>query len=238
MRSPRKLALLCALLMTTGCQHEHYAPPEAPMTPNTVLISQMLRELSALPGFTEMVLQQLGKGSEKERVLLTPALVDEMLKRILGKDWQGLARFPGWTMREINPTVRVVGHVAGKSPQLEATAAVHPGSPAASSPAPSAPAPAADDEQVKRFLDLGPYALDKSEVVSLDQPSTLPGFTTDGLVTTLGAGVTRGDGPNDLAPEHAESQRLADVLNRLAANQLAGTAQFLAGFRLSVDKNS
>ena len=31
-----------------------------------------------------------------------------------------------------------------------------------------------------------------------------------------------------LAPEHAESQRLADILNRLAANKLAGTAPFVA----------
>jgi len=222
MRPTSKLALLCTLMTATGCHHP-YVVPEAPMPPNTVLLSQMMRELSAQPGFTDTLLAQIDKGGKKGPALLTPKLIDELRKRILGKDWQGLERFPGWTMREINPTVRVVGHVAGKSPQLEATAAVHPGSPTT-----SAPATAADDQQAKRFLDLGPYALDKSEVVSLDQPSTLPGFTTDGIVTALGAGVTRGDGPNDLAPEHAESQRLADILNRLAANRLAGTAPFVA----------
>src|ERR1700733_5642308 len=111
MRSPSKLALLCAFLMTIGCQHEHYTPPESPMPPNTVLLSQMMRELSALPGFTDMLIQQLDKGGKEAPVLLTPALVDEMRKRILGNDWSGLDRFPGWTMREINPTVRVIGHV-------------------------------------------------------------------------------------------------------------------------------
>jgi hypothetical protein len=193
------------------------------MPSNTVLLSQMMRELSAQPGFTEALLAQIDKGGKKGPALLTPKLIDELRRRILGKDWQGLDRFPGWTMREINPTVRVVGHVAGKSSKLEATAAVHPGSPVT-----NAPATAADDEQARRFLDLGPYALDRSQVVSLDQPSTLPGFTTDGIVTVLGAGVTRGDGPSELAPEHAESQRLADILNRLAANKLAGAAPFVA----------
>ncbi len=40
-------------------------------------------------------------------------------------------------------------------------------------------------------------------------------------MSELGAGVVRGDGPNPtLAPMHAESQRLADVLNRLSLNGL------------------
>ncbi|MBB5063327.1 hypothetical protein [Granulicella mallensis] len=214
MRPTHKLALLCTLMTATGCRHP-YVVPEEPMPPDTVLLSQMMRELSAQPGFTDALLAQIDKGGKKGPALLTPALIDELRKRILGKDWQGLDRFPGWTMREINPTVRVVGHVAGKSPKLEATAAVHPGA-------------RATTEAAKQFLDLGPYDLDRSETVELDRPSTLPGFTTDGLVTTLGAGVTRGDGPNDLAPEHTESQRLADVLNRLSANLLPGSTLFAA----------
>jgi len=212
MRSSRKLAFLCALLMTSGC-HKTYVPPEAPMPANTVLLSQMMRELSARPGFTETLLAQMDKGGKKGPALLTPALIDELRKRILGDDWSGLDRFPGWTMRQINPTVRVVGHVAGKDEKLEDASAVHPGA------SPSA-------AQTKQYLDLGPYSLDKQETVSLEKPSTLPAFTTDGLISELGAGVTRGDGPNNLAPEHAESQRLADILNRLAANKLDGTQTF------------
>jgi hypothetical protein len=213
MRSSRKLTLLGALLMTSGCQRAHYAPPESPMPPNTVLLSQMMRELSAQPGFTETLLAQIDKGGKKGPALLTPALVDDLRKRILGKDWEGLDRFPGWTMREINPTVRTVGHFAGKDEKLEADSEVHPGaSPTAA--------------QARDLLDLGPYALDKAETVSLTEPSKLPAFSADGLVTTLGAGVTRGDGPNELAPEHAESQRLADVFNRLAVNQLDGAKPF------------
>jgi hypothetical protein len=214
MRITRTL-ILVALLIFVGCRNT-YVAPETPLPPNTILLSQMMRELSAQPGFTETLLKQLDQGNKKGAALMTPALIDELRKRILGKDWQGLDRFPGWTMSEINPTVRVAGHFAGKDEALEATASVHPGTP------PSA-------AQVGQYLDIGPYALDKADTASLDKPSTLPGFTTDGIVSQIGDGVTRGDGPNDLAPEHAESQRLADILNRLAANKLEGSQRFQVG---------
>ena len=188
------------------------------MPPNTVLLSQMMRELSAQPGFTEALLAQLDTGGKKGPALMTPKLVNELRKRILGKDWQGLDRFPGWTMREVNPTVDVVDKFAGKNPRLEGMSAVHPGS----------AAPALDDKQARVFLDLGPYALDKEQTVSLDEPSTLPSYNNAENQTTLGDDVVRGDGPNALAKEHAESQRLADVLNRLAVNGLTGAKPLAA----------
>ena len=53
--------------------------------------------------------------------------------------------------------------------------------------------------------------------VSLDEPAAGKPFNTAEYVSEVGAGVTRGDGPNpERAPHHAESQRLADVLNRLS----------------------
>lgn len=212
MRPTRKLALLGTLFTLTGCRHA-YVVPETPLPPNTILLSQMMRQLSAQPGFTNALIDQIDKGGKKGPALLTPKLIDELRKRILGSDWQGLDRFPGWTMREINPTVRVVGHLAGKDQKLEAASAVHPGAPLS-------------EAQTNQFLDLGPYTLDKSETISLNQPSTLPPFTTEGIVTNLGDNVTRGDGPNNLAPEHSESQLLADALNRLAANKLDGAQTF------------
>lgn len=212
MRLTRTLALVCILVAASGCR-KTYVVPEAPMPQNTILLSQMMRQLSARPGFTNALLDEVDKGSKAGAAFMSPALIDELRKRILGSDWQGLDRFPGWTMREINPTVRVVGHVAGKSDKLEATAAVHPGAPAS-------------EAQEHEYLDLGPYALNNAETISLDEPSSLPPFSTAGLVTDLGDGVVRGDGPNDLAPEHAENKRLADVLNRLAANSLDGAQAF------------
>jgi hypothetical protein len=137
---------------------------------------------------------------------------------ILGKDWQGLDRFPGWTMHEINPTVRVVGHVAGKNDALEDVAGRHPGAPKGISTA-----------QSKQFIDLGNYTLEQAESVNLNNPSQLPGFSAEGIVSNLGAGVIRGDGANPrLAPFHAESQRMAEVLNRLSMNTLDGAAPVMA----------
>jgi hypothetical protein len=213
MRFTRKFALVCTLFALSGC-HRTYVVPEMPMPPNTILLSQVLRQLSAQPGFTEKLLHEIG-GDDGKRgpALLTPALFTELRKRILGSDWQGLDRFPGWTMREINPTVRVVGHLAGKDQKLEAASEVHPGAPLSAA-------------QAAQFLDLGPYTLDQAQTVSLDQPSTFPPFSSAGIVTPLGDGITRGDGPNNLAPEHAESQELADVLNRLAANKLTDAQPF------------
>jgi hypothetical protein len=185
------------------------------MPPNTILLSQMMRELSATPGFTDAMLAELDKGGKKGPALLTPALLKRLRELILGKDWQGLDRFPGWTMQGINPTVRVVGRVVAKDQDVANLAAVHPG----------APLNAVTTDRLREYIDLGSYSLDEAETIDLGRPSTLPGFTTEGLVSELGAGVVRGDGANpELAPMHAESQQLADVLNRLSLNALAGAA--------------
>lgn len=199
------------------------------MPPHTLLLSQSLRELSAQhPDLPERLIDKLDHDSgnrtgKRGPALLTPKLIDELRRLVVGKDWQGLDRFPGWTMRAINPTVRVVGHIAGKDAKLEADSAVHPGTPTGAGSA----QPAA--EQQREYLDLGPYVLDQPGTVALDEPSPLPPFTTEGQVTPLGDGFVRGDGPNQYAPEHATSQQLADLLNRLAANALDGAATVSAG---------
>jgi hypothetical protein len=192
MNTSRKLTVLISLVLISACRKQAYLAPESPLPANTVLLSQMMREISAQPGYPDKLLEQLepdkNRGKKGGAALLTPSLMDELRKRVVGKDWSGLDRFPGWTMTAVTPTVDAIGKVAGGT--------------------------------ATTYLDVGTYALDKAETVSLDTPSTLPGFTTAGIVTDLGDGITRGDGPNDLAAEHAESQRLAYVLNRLAANKL------------------
>jgi hypothetical protein len=209
-----------------GVTDKNYVAPETPMPANTVLLSQMMRELSATPGFTDAILAQLDKGGKKGPALMTPTLMKRLREMILGKDWQGLDRFPGWTMREINPTVRVAGKVVAKDQDVAGLAERHPGAPAGLGSSGSMPETGGTSlaEHMKAYVDLGSYSLDEAETVDLDAPSRLPGFTTDGLVTKLGAGVVRGDGANTtLAPMHAESQRLADVLNRLSLNGLEGS---------------
>jgi hypothetical protein len=202
-----KLSAMVVMCSLIGCSGDApYVVPEGPMPPNTVMLSQMMRELSAKPGFTEAVLAELEKDGKQGPAMLTPALVKRMREMILGKDWQGLDRFPGWTMRAINPTVQVVAKVAGKKSDAGTQGAV-------------------SSEALTPYIDLGPYPVEKSGVVSLDEASTLPGFTTDGIVSEMGDGVTRGDGANaELAPMHAASQRLADVLNRVSLNRVDGIA--------------
>jgi hypothetical protein len=216
-------AMCVVLFLAIGCKRPDvsYVVPEQPMPANTVLLSQMMRELSATPGFTDALLAQLDKGGKKGPALMTPALVKKLRELILGKDWQGLDRFPGWTMQQVNPTVGVITRVVKKHPD------------AASGTPVGAPnerwTSAAGKEQIETYLDLGSYSPDKAETVSLDKPSTLPGLSNDTLVSPLGAGVVRGDVANPkLAPMHSDSQRLADVLNRLGLNALEGAATVTA----------
>jgi hypothetical protein len=218
MRNLRRCAAVVVLVAVIGCRGDaHYVAPESPMPANTILLSQMMRELSEKPGFTDTLLAQLNRDGRQGPALLTPALFDRLRQLILGKDWQELNRFPGWTMAAITPTVRVVGKVVATGDNKN--------------PIPPAGAPTGNPPSTPPMggladhIDLGPFALNRAETVSLDQPSTLAGFATERAITEIGAGVTRGDGPNPaLAPLHAESERLAYVLNRLSLNGLGDTA--------------
>ncbi|WP_260706826.1 hypothetical protein [Edaphobacter flagellatus] len=194
-------------------------PPEEPMPPNTILLSGMMRELSATPGFTEALLAQLN-GGKQGPALMTPALVNRLRELILGKDWHGLDRFPGWTLAAINPTVKIAGRLVTKKEDQT-------GNEDFADEAAPINDTTISTERVKPYIDLGPYTLEQSQTIDLSQPSTLPGFTTEGIVSDLGGGVTRGDGPNaKLAPLHAESQRLADIMNRLSLNGLGSAGHF------------
>ena len=69
MRTFRNLALLLSMFSLAGCRNK-YVAPEAPMPPNTILLSQMMRELSAQPGFTEAFLKDLQSGPGKHGAAL------------------------------------------------------------------------------------------------------------------------------------------------------------------------
>lgn len=179
-----------------------YAAPTDPLPPNTVPLSQMMRELSANPGFTEAFLAQIQGGKKTGATLLTPDLVDRLRTLIVGKDWQGLDRFPGWTMAEITPTVRAISRIAADKNGSQAK------------------------QQLAKYLDIGAYSFDSGSTIdNFASPSRLPGFAADDVQTPVGYGIIRPDGAGPLAPEHADSLRLAYVLNRLAANGLDGVAQ-------------
>ncbi len=213
--------VLSVALLGVGCRAKKLADKAVttgPMPARTVMLSRMMQDLSAQPGFTEAFLRDVQGGGQKKAgaALLTPDLIHTLRDRILGGDWQGLDRFPGWTMREINPTVRVVGHVAGKDEKVE-DAATAGGAPGGKLVAASALA----------FLDLGSLKPDTGGTLSLDEPSQGAGFVTAEYVSAMGDGIMRGDGPNpDRAGRHAASARLAEALNRLALNGQDGVASF------------
>jgi hypothetical protein len=195
--------------------------PEEPMPANTVLLSQMMRELSATPGFTDALLAHLDEGGKKGPAMMTQRLIQRLRELILGKDWRGIDRFPGWTMQEVNPAVGVISRIETKnSATVTGTPSGTPNEPLSSE---------VNNGQIKEYLDLGRYSLDKAETVLLDEPSKLPGLSNETLVTEMGAGVVRGDVANPkLGPMHPDSQRLADLLNRLSMNGHAGTAAVTA----------
>ncbi len=195
------------------------APAAGPMPPNTVSLSQMMQALSAQPGFTEAFLAEVeGGGRKAGAARLTPELVHTLREIILGKQWEKLDRFPGWTMGEINPTVRVAGHVAGKDAKVDDMATA--------GGAPVAVGSEAARKTIAAYLDLGQYTLSDRGPVKLEAPASGEGFVESEYVKSLGAGVVRGDGPNpQLAPLHAESARLAYVLNRLSLNGLDAAAK-------------
>ncbi len=178
------------------------------MPPNTLLLSKMMSDLSAQPGFTDQLLAAISKESKTGAAVLSPKLLHALRVAIVGKDWQGLDHFPGWTMQAIDPTVETINHVAAKLDKSAAGVA---------------------PQSITTYIDLGPYALDHAHTIDLDRPSTLPGFTTEGLVEPLGEDIVRGDAANPtVAPMHSESARLAYVLNRLSLNRLAGSTRATA----------
>src|SRR5215471_6564034 len=88
-------------LALIGCKGDQgYVVPEEPMPPNTILLAGMMRELSATPGFTDALLAKLG-GAKQGPALMSQKLINRLRELILGKNWQGLDRFPGWTLKAI-----------------------------------------------------------------------------------------------------------------------------------------
>ena len=201
-------ALLGLVLLLTACRARPLADepsmpanPTGPMPPNTILLSVVMQQLSARPGFTEAFLKEVqGAGGKKGAALLTPSLIHHLRDQILGQNWQGLDRFPGWTMNEINPTVRVVGHEAGKDAAVGKSATA--GGAPNKKPEPGPAAPQADT-----FLDLGDFADASVTSVDFDKPARGRGFVTREYVSRLGDGVTRGDGPQPRSRRAPQRQR-------------------------------
>ena len=75
------------------------------MPPNTVMLSQMMRELSRTARVHRAAARLSRQGPEERRSVLTPELFDTFRKLVLGRDWSGLDRFPGWTIHRVTRTI-------------------------------------------------------------------------------------------------------------------------------------
>jgi hypothetical protein len=191
-----------------GCQGVQTPTTEVRLQPtmpaNTILLSTVMNDVSQEPGFTDRMMEALGKGSKTGAAVLSPKLVHDMRVTIRGRWWTALDHFPGWSMPDINPVVDLSGVVDKTLAEVE-------------------------PRSLSDYVDLGEYGLDRSVTADLDKPSTLPGFSTEGIVVPLGNDVVYGDGPNAaIAPMHSESMRLAEVMNRLAYNRLEGAGELTA----------
>src|ERR1700723_2385675 len=134
--SVRRGVFVGILLALFGCRTEApYVVPEEPMPPNTILLSGMMRELLATPGFTDALLAHLDQGGKKGPAMMTQRLVKRLRELILGNDWRGIDRFPGWTMQEVNPAVGVISRMGTKNPGAS------PGTPSGAPNEPLPPAP-------------------------------------------------------------------------------------------------
>lgn len=212
-----RVASSVILLTVIGCNWAEigYSVPEGPLPPNTILFSQMMRELSATPGFTDAMLAHLNEAQKNGPALMTPRLVRRLKRMMLGRDWQGMNRFPGWTMRALNPTANIAERFV-RRPGDGSDKAVE---------EPAAKYSSESLEEARKWVDVETYPLDKEVTISLDEPSTLPPFSTADVMTNVGAGVTVRDGADPVrAPMHPESQRLVNVLNRVSLNGVEGSA--------------
>ena len=79
MKTSRKLAVLVSLLLVAGCRKQAFVAPETPMPANTVLLSQVMREISAEPGAQEKLLKELGSSE------LVRAASEEQLAAVVGR---------------------------------------------------------------------------------------------------------------------------------------------------------
>ena len=157
------------------------------------LLSELMQKVSATAEFRERVLDAT-RSIPKIGEWLSPDMVNRLRTAILGKDWQRVDHFPGFTIGALNQSVNLTMRVAGTS-QKQLT--------------------------IKDLLDLGDYTPERSAIVDLDRRATSPTYAQDPdtAVTHPAPGLTMGDGPDPrLAPMHAESKRLAQVLNRLSLN--------------------
>ncbi|WP_162801375.1 hypothetical protein [Azospirillum brasilense] len=163
---------------------------EAPWLP----VSQVMSELARNPDFVEALYRRLGR-DPKAGGILGPDEIKRLREMILGKDFEGLDRFPGLTVQGMGRSVRLAGAMLDQSGDD--------GFP---------PQPAMVEAAVEAAVDEG---------LGIPAVGTPP--APDAYLRPLGFGLEAGDRVDPaLAERYADGRRLAELLNRLSLNAAGG----------------
>lgn len=167
---------------------------EAPWLP----VSQVMSELARNPEFVEALYRRLGR-DPKAGGILGPDEIKRLREMILGKDFEGLDRFPGLTVQGMGRSVRLAGAMLDRSGDD--------GLP---------PEPATVDAAVDTAVD---------EELGIPAAGTPP--APDAYLRPLGFGLEAGDRVDPvLAERYADGLRLAELLNRLSLNAPDGGRRY------------
>lgn len=190
---------LYALILSGAllCPAPSRADPRADQAP-WLPVSQVMSELARNPEFVEALYRRLGR-DPKAGGILGPDEIKRLREMILGKDFEGLDRFPGLTVQGMGRSVRLAGAMLGRSGDD--------GLP---------PEPAAARETAEEMVEEG---------LGIPAAGTPP--APDAYLRPLGFGLEAGDRVDPaLAERYADGLRLADLLNRLSLNAPDGGGRY------------
>ncbi|MGR0186172.1 hypothetical protein [Azospirillum aestuarii] len=99
--------VLSGILLCSASLRSDEAPPWLP-------VSQVMSELAQNPDFVEALYRRLGR-NPKAGGILGPDEIKRLREMILGKDFEGLDRFPGLTVQGMGRSVRLAGAMLDRS---------------------------------------------------------------------------------------------------------------------------
>ncbi|NUB09804.1 hypothetical protein FW320_27045 [Azospirillum sp. Vi22] len=196
-RTVSALILSGALLCSAPSRADPRAD-EAPWLP----VSQVMSELARNPEFVEALYRRLGR-NPKAGGILGPDEIKRLREMILGKDFEGLDRFPGLTVQGMGRSVRLAGATLGRSSDDDLP-----------------PEPATVEQAAKEKVETA-----VEEGLGIPAAGTPP--APDAYLRPLGFGLEAGDRVDPaLAERYADGLRLAELLNRLSLNAPDGGERY------------
>ncbi|MHA7062160.1 hypothetical protein [Azospirillum argentinense] len=165
-----------------------------------------MSELARNPEFVEALYRRLGR-DPKAGGILGPDEIKRLREMILGKDFEGLDRFPGLTVQGMGRSVRLAGAMLSRSSDDDLP------------PDPATAEQTAEQtakEMAKEMVEEG---------LGIPAVGTPP--APDAYLRPLGFGLEAGDRVDPaLAERYADGLRLAELLNRLSLNAPGGGERY------------